>query len=97
MLTTTTEATAADAATLPPATPGAGRDPCSMCSRSDTFRRGLCRTCYRKLAECGLPLPPRGTRWPRGQVDLVDYLRRVPAPKREELLDALVAVAKEGA
>lgn len=73
-----------------------GRDPCSMCSRSDTFRRGLCRTCYRKLSECGLPLPPRGTRWPRGQVDMVDYLRRVPASKREELLDALVAVAKEG-
>lgn len=33
--------------------------PCALCERRPgVFRRGLCRSCYRKLSECELPLPP---------------------------------------
>ena len=68
---------------------------CSLCGLNIAQRRALCWTCYRKLSECGLPMPPRGTRWPAKPADLADYLRRVPAATREALFDALVAVAKE--
>ena len=34
-------------------------DDCVFCERRPgVFRRGLCRSCYRKCTECGLPLPP---------------------------------------
>lgn len=40
-------------------------------------------------------MPPRGTRWPTGPIDLAEYLRQVPAATREAIFDALVTVAKE--
>ena len=35
--------------------------PCVLCRTTPAFRRGVCRTCHRKLSECGLPLPGDGT------------------------------------
>lgn len=86
--------TDASAAGAPPVRPPRG--PCSLCGTNVAQRRSLCWTCYRKLADCGLPLPPRGSRWQRDKTDLAGYLRQVPAETREALFEALLTVAKEG-
>lgn len=54
-------------------------------------RRGLCRTCYRKLAGEGLPLPPRGSRWDDHDA-LAAWARALPDDARRRLLAALMEV-----
>lgn len=69
---------------------------CSLCGRERRFRRELCRCCYRKLKEAGIPLPPAAPPGPpdgSGAWSLSDRLRawmRAVAPvHRAALRDAI--------
>lgn len=69
---------------------------CGHCEATRAFARGLCRSCYRKFKDAGLPLPPRRNRWqgsraPRA-VDfdgLVAWIRALPGDVRAQMLLAL--------
>jgi hypothetical protein len=68
--------------------------PCVLCERTNgrIRRRGLCRSCYRKLRDAGCTLPPRRpTRvpGPAGVPGLVAYVRLWPAEVRARLLAVL--------
>lgn len=54
-------------------------------------RRGLCRTCYRKLSSEGLPLPPTRSRWDDHDA-LAVWARALPEATRAQLLAALMEV-----
>lgn len=54
-------------------------------------RRGLCRTCYRKLSGEGLPLPPTRSRWDDHD-GLAAWARALPERTRAQLLAALMEV-----
>ncbi len=54
-------------------------------------RRGLCRTCYRKLSGEGLPLPPTRSRWDDHDA-LAAWARALPERTRTQLLAALMEV-----
>jgi len=57
---------------------------CVLCTRTRAFRRGLCRSCHRKLSACGVPLPVhRGGPW-----TLARWVRRWPAETRAAFLAA---------
>jgi predicted amidophosphoribosyltransferase len=61
---------------------------CSLCERDlASFRRRLCRSCYRKLSQCGLPLPPRAPSGP--VVDVRGWVAQWPENRRREFLAAL--------
>lgn len=51
-------------------------------------RRGLCRTCYKKLLAAGCELPPRGSRWDDYDV-LAAWVLTLPDAVRARLLTAL--------
>lgn len=53
-------------------------------------RRGLCRSCYRKLSEHGCPLPPAGRRW-----DGRDWLRAWVQSLPKETQAAIAKVLEE--
>jgi hypothetical protein len=60
------------------------KSPCALCERPDTrlFRRGLCRSCHRKLSECMLPMPPNGRWSPDPMIRLLTFLRSIPPAGR---------------
>jgi len=60
---------------------------CGHTARRADLRRGLCRTCYRKLWEHDC-LPPRGSRWD-GYDALAEWARALPAETRARILAAL--------
>lgn len=74
---------------------------CAHCHRPEVpvFRRGVCRSCHRRLSTAGLPLPAkgRGGRRPapestrRGAVDLVAWARTLDPATRDEIRAALNA------
>jgi len=74
-------------------------EPCTLCRNTRQFRRGLCRSCYRKLREAGCALPPcrhfGPEPWTLDQ-HLVAWLKRWPAEAVESLERAL-AKTKEAA
>ena len=78
-------------------------DPCSLCGRHlGVFRRGLCRSCYRKLSDCGLPLPCESRPGPEPfpsdellEARLTRWLAQWPAVARERLALALAKVGTD--
>lgn len=64
---------------------------CGHSVPSTETRRGLCRTCYRKLLDQGCPLPPRGSRWDDYD-SLGAWARALPEDTRRRLLAALTEV-----
>ncbi len=60
---------------------------CGHTARRSDLRRGLCRVCYRKLAEHDC-LPPRGSRWDSYDA-LAVWARGLPAETRARILAAL--------
>ena len=71
--------------------------PCLLCETPyGKRRRCLCQRCYRKLRECGVPLPPRQRSGPvpwTVETAFERWARTWPARHREALLRALQAVA----
>lgn len=71
---------------------GAQEHPLWACGhRSAEGRRGQCRTCYRKLREAGVELPPAGGRWD-GHDRLRAWVQSLPEKTREALAKALEKV-----
>jgi len=64
---------------------------CGHTARRADLRRGLCRTCYRKLWEHDC-LPSRGSRWDSYDA-LAEWARALPAETRARILAALAEVA----
>jgi predicted amidophosphoribosyltransferase len=66
---------------------------CTLCAKTRPFRRGLCRTCWRKLVEHKLPLPldRRLARAPADQ--LRAWVSRWPTERRQAMALALAEVA----
>ena len=66
---------------------------CAHCLRSCVrpHRRGLCRSCHRKLSDCGLALPPDRRSVPPlpPEVWLVTWVLALPEPLRVALAAAL--------
>ncbi len=65
---------------------------CTLCTTSRLYRRGLCRSCHRKLSEAGIELPPANG----GHPAFVQWLRRWPAEQQQKLKDALLLILTEG-
>lgn len=65
---------------------------CNLCEKTRPFRRGLCRTCWRKLVEHKLPLPPsrQGMRPPPAD-PLRAWVSRWPTERRQAMALALAA------
>jgi len=59
--------------------------------RSAEGRRGQCRTCYRKLREAGVELPPAGGRWD-GHDRLRAWAQSLPEQTRAAIAKALEEV-----
>lgn len=64
---------------------------CGHTARRSDLRRGLCRVCYRKLAEHDC-LPPRGSRWDSYDA-LAVWARGLPAETRARILAALAGAS----
>ena len=66
---------------------------CALCHRDSVriYRRGLCRSCHRKLADHGLPLPPDRRSAPPLATGawLIGWLLALPEPLRVALAAAL--------
>lgn len=84
-----------------PAPAGAAPDrpPCVLCGPAATTRRrrrGLCITCYRKLLEVGIALPPAAPSGPpegTGAWSVEDRVRawfRAMSPEHRRMLRALI-------
>lgn len=76
--------------------PRAHGRPCAQCLKSGAFRRDLCRTCYRKLKDAGLALPPPGRRGKSARdhaARMVAWVRALPPEQRAMLRTALGEVA----
>ena len=67
--------------------------PCGLCGGSKVFRRDLCRCCYRKLAQCGIDLPPAAKPGPSTSLERVIALWIARSPQVRDVLTA----ALEGA
>lgn len=64
---------------------------CVFCTLLPPWRRGLCRTCHRKVLACGLPKPPR-RRAGRPTQTLREWIARMPLAARRALKAALEEV-----
>lgn len=77
----------------------APESPCEMCCGAlRIYARGLCRSCHRKLRDCGVPLPPPRTSGRRREPTLERIARWVatlPAPVRAALRVGLATEPKE--
>lgn len=78
---------------------GARGSPCDMCCGAlRIYARGLCRSCHRKLSDCGVPLPPPRTSGRRREptpVRLARWVATLPAPVRAALRVGLATAPKE--
>jgi len=63
---------------------------CGHCEITRAFRRGLCRSCYRKLREAGCPLPPASLPGPEGTPALERWVRSLPDDVRREIAALLM-------
>ena len=68
--------------------------PCGLCGAAKVFRRDLCRSCYRKLDEQGLPMPPPSQPGPEGG-SLYEWLSRWSPEDLRRLLRDLMRVLKD--
>jgi len=65
---------------------------CLLCGRARWFRRRLCRSCYRKLSECGLTMPSARRPGPSARTPaerLAAWVESLPAEARRRLQVAL--------
>lgn len=71
--------------------PARVRGICGHCDLAPRFRRGLCRSCYRKLSEAGCPLPPaRPTRVPDPTPALERWVRTLSDETRRQIAALLM-------
>lgn len=63
---------------------------CGHCDITRAFRRGLCRSCYRKLSEAGIELPPRTRPGPEGTDALERWVRSLPEDTRRHIASLLM-------
>jgi hypothetical protein len=77
-----------------------GQEPlCDMCCNPlRIYARGLCRSCHRKLSDCGVPLPPpraSGRRCEPATERLARWVATLPAPVRAALRVGLATAPKD--